>query len=321
MKVNSWADSEILECAKTSPFAERFCTGENARELWEMLRKQKRFTNKTYLSHSPEYAYYINCYSILQNTKRMPCITPGEHRNRAKKIASLAKELAQELSVNVDTIGSTGKATVLPASEESFLEMITPPAGELFRGVNRGLIINTVSRCDYLGRLGIGSPFETVCRAKDILRRHGKRVNDQYDKQLVAWREKWNITDKQWKDEKFEPSDAADADYPIELPLPMSTTVTAARMLVEVSELTMVDLLNALAQKMDDYQQGDFYLKRPSTAGVAKQVFVRQLYEYHMQLFGTPLWDALALATVISLNLSDGLSVDDIRPLVVGGRK
>lgn len=324
MEYPDWAEADILSEADRCPLADRLCNQENARVLWEMLRRHRGFEASNILPNkSPEYRYYWSCRTILDQIGRLPSVTPGDYRERAQKIAALAKELASEIAYQADTIGALGKAPA-PSwwiNDSIMGDLLRPKKTALFGDIDRHFIINTVSGRDFLSISHEADPVNVIGEAQQILDAHNQREMEANSARWEAWRIKWGLTEEQVDDEDFQCSDEAKADYPKETPPPLTNQVLAAEMLFNLSKLTMAGLLNRLADEMGDYQSAEFFVRRPDSEGIAKQVFVRKLHEHHMSKFGQPLWDALALATTISLDLREPLSADDIRPIIKGGRK
>lgn len=324
MRYQDWADRNIIEHADECPLAARLCCQENARFLWEILRRHPGFKlRKPTIMKSPEHSYYWSCKVILNELGKLPSITPGEYKKKSQKVAILARKLAKELSFEADTIGALGKVNTPSLLKKNSLieEILNSGKHAIFSSSNRFFIINTVSERDYLTSFNDCSPFEVIENAKDVLRKHRQKEAETNEINFEAWNSRWGITDEHYLDDAFLPSKEARDDYPEEIHLPINNEVLAAQILVNLSKLTITGLLHKLANEMDNYQSAEFYVKRPDSDGLAKQVFARKLHEYHMNKFGQPLWDALAIATTISLNLDEPLSADDIRPIISGGRK
>ena len=285
VKYPSWADKYIIDEAGQCSLAARLCSQENACELWKILTRHPEFKlTQPSLFKSPAHGYYWTCRWILENTGRLLAITPSQYKVKSRKIANLAKELANELSSAHATIrlAANGKMDSLYGNDEDHIEQFNFSHNEstAFGNIDQSLIISMVSGIE-MHSIHHPSLCESIQESREDLRQNSEKHHE----------------------------------------IPLTSELIKAKIIVGTSKLTISELLNELASKIEEEQYDDLYVKRASSDGILKQAFARQLHEYHMGKFGIPLWDALAIATTIAINLDEPLSADDIRPIIKGGGK
>lgn len=111
----------------------------------------------------------------------------------------------------------------------------------------------------------------------------------------------------------FQPPAEADSDFPQEIRLKMDREQVVAKIIDNVSNLSLVKVLYQLAKELDEYENGIFLVNKPKVDGVVSKALMREMHEYHLLRFGQPLNDAIALLLTIALSLDDPLNKNDIR--------
>jgi len=86
------------------------------------------------------------------------------------------------------------------------------------------------------------------------------------------------------------------------------------RLLSYYHHMSLGDILHQIASIADDEKQYGPIVSRPNSAHAKRQFVARCLKEAHMSIFGTPMWDALALACTLIVNPDRPLTADDVRP-------
>lgn len=285
---------------------------ERARELWETLRRQEGYSEDT----SPR-RYARGCLYALMATNGTLLISPAQYRSHAQKISKATRTLLGLLTWRTGTIGDPAQAT---ATDRRF--ELTP---EPFKFLHSNtLLVEAITGEPYSPHPPVvgapSTPQSILFNAREAARQQRMQLDEEYGERIKAWERKWGIPALE-KDDDCEPliSKAAEDDFPMETALP----VTAESILSSLSTANVSTILEKILHETEKIinNKGNFYLKQPKAVNARTHVFVRRLHEQHVAQFGRPLWDALALATSIILQLPDTLSADDIRPIVLGGRK
>ncbi|UGA36146.1 hypothetical protein JOS77_16765 [Chromobacterium haemolyticum] len=316
MKYENWADPFIIQCASECALADRLCKDLNAKDLWENLRKHKQFKiSRSDLGGSAEYDYYIRCKRILSEVGRAVNVSQGEIKKRASHAADLARQLAGELAFQCETLMGANKAPELAYGDDFYISLMAPVEKiSVFGAENVGLIKRMIFQGTECREVG-ANPFLVVEEAREVLDEHFSNECFARDPLVREWQQKWGISDEDWFDECFDAPDGADEDFPREVKLPLSKCQVSAQILVNAFDLTVIDVLRQLAADLDKYGASEFLVKKANIQGVAKQVFIRKMYQFHMEKYGRPLKDAIALMTTIALDLDPErpLNKDDIK--------
>jgi len=286
---------------------------ERGRELWETLRRQNGYAEDT----SPR-RYALGCLSALMDTDRTSLISPHQYDKHAQKISQTTQALIDLLTWETDVIGDSAQD---PATYRA-IEFATPePFKFLYSNM---LLVEAITKRPYSPHLPVvgapSTPQSIIFNARDAAEQQRKQLEEEHEERIQAWRRKWSIpTPDEDEDYESQISKAADDDFPMGRDLP----VTAESILASLSRANVLTILEKVLHEAEAFinHEGSFYLKQPKAANARIHVFVRHLHEQHMVQFGRPLWDALALATSIILQLPDTLSADNIRPIVEGVRK
>ncbi|WP_440026828.1 hypothetical protein [Chromobacterium amazonense] len=286
---------------------------ERGRELWEMLRRQERYSEDT----SPR-RYALGCLSALMDTDRTSLISPAQYQAHAQKISKATQTLLDLLTWTTGTIGESTEDT---ATSRAIAYMSPEPFKFLYSNT---LLVEAITRRPYSPHPPVvdapSTPQSILFNAREVAELQRKQLNEEHEERIQAWRKKWGIPTAE-EDEDYESkiSIAADEDFPMGKELP----VTAEFILSSLSRANVLTILEKILHETQMFinHKGSFYLKQPKAVNARIHVFVRHLHEQHMVQFGCPLWDALALATSIILQLPETLSADDIRPIAKGVKK
>lgn len=285
---------------------------ERARELWETLRRQEDYSEDT----SPR-RYAGGCLYALTATNGTLLISPAQYRSHAQKISKATRTLLDLLTWTTGIIGDPAQATATDGPSEPAI----PPFKSLY---SNAFLVEAITSRPYSPRPPVAgapsTPQSILFNAREAARQQRMQLDEEYGERIKAWERKWGIPALE-KDDDCEPliSKAAEDDFPMETALP----VTAEFILSSLDTADVSTILEKILHETEKIinNKGNFYLKQPKAVNARTHVFVRHLHEQHVAQFRRPLWDALALATSIILQLPDTLSADDIRPIVLGGRK
>lgn len=250
-------------------------------------------------------------------TDRAPLISPAQYRTHAQKISKATQTLLDLLTWTTGIIGDPAQAT----ATDGLSEPAIPPFKSLY---SNAFLVEAITSRPYSPRPPVvgapSTPQSILFNAREAARQQRMQLDEEYGERIKAWERKWGIPALE-KDDDCEPliSKAAEDDFPMETALP----VTAEFILSSLDTADVSTILEKILHETEKIinNKGNFYLKQPKAVNARTHVFVRHLHEQHVAQFGRPLWDALALATSIILQLPDTLSADDIRPIVLGGRK
>ncbi|NHQ82929.1 hypothetical protein HA051_15260 [Chromobacterium vaccinii] len=312
MKYPSWADPFIVAHADRCILADRLSRGDYAEAFWGMLRRHDEFRNGYDGIHpSAEFDYYINIKLIIKDVSNLPNVPPGVIKGRANKVAELARKLAWALEETVETLGGAGRVPEAIGLDEYAVSTLKNNV-QLFEIEN-----NTLIRGMVLGNIkhysSEASPRRVMREAKQVLRAHYLKEHQARLPLVELWKERWGITEEQWSDEAFQPPAEADSDFPQEIRLEMGREQVVAKIIDNVSNLSLVKVLYQLAKELDEYENGIFLVNKPKVDGVLSKALMREVHEYHLLRFGQPLNDAIALLLTIGLSLDEPLTKSDIR--------
>lgn len=244
-------------------------------------------------------------------------ISPAQYRSHAQKISKATQTLLDLLTWTTGIIGDPAQAT----ATDGLSEPAIPPFKSLY---SNAFLVEAITSRPYSPHPPVvgapSTPQSILFNAREAARQQRMQLDEEYGERIKAWERKWGIPALE-KDDDCEPliSKAAEDDFPMETALP----VTAEFILSSLDTADVSTILEKILHETEKIinNKGNFYLKQPKAVNARTHVFVRRLHEQHVAQFGRPLWDALALATSIILQLPDTLSADDIRPIVLGGRK
>lgn len=298
MKYPSWADPFIVKSADKCSLAEKLIKGDDSRILWERLRKHENFLNGCKDSSiSAEYAYYFDIKNIVKDIANLPNASPGQIKKRAGRVSELARELAQELEYQFETLGSAGKVPEvlgLGGGDSPFLQDKVSVFERENSGIVSRIVLGGFDPCSIME-----SPFGVVRESKEILHAHSLCKHLAKVPLVENWKRRWGITNEQWEDEAYVPIEEADADFPTDVHLAMGKKQVRAKIIVNATDLTVVKVLHQLAKELDEYNDGVFLVNKPSIEGVAVKAFMREVYEYHVLRFGQPLKEEIAMLITI----------------------
>jgi len=87
-----------------------------------------------------------------------------------------------------------------------------------------------------------------------------------------------------------------------------------ASLLAQYSYMGVNEVLRQIAAIADEENQYGPMVSRPLSAHAKRQFIARHLNDIHMVVFGSPMWDAHALACTLILDPNEPLTPDDLRP-------
>ena len=88
----------------------------------------------------------------------------------------------------------------------------------------------------------------------------------------------------------------------------------AASLLSRYSDMGIGGVLRQIAAIADEENQYSPLVSSPGSAHAKRQFIARYLKDAHMEIFGSPMWGALAIACTLIVDPSNQLAADDTRP-------
>ncbi len=270
-----------------------------AKAIWDSLRKRPNFNEEQDAN-----CYVSLCSHALRCTESMPAISPAQYKNHASKIAKAAKELSDLLYMQTDTLGDPSILSVMAGHPFSFLS-------------SSATICEIITGLPYMPHPPtIGAPntvYSVLSNAQERMWKQNRIRHELHERKVREWEEKWGIGGEE------SASQEAMQDYPPEPDVP----ITEDRILTALARASLKKILERVSEQAEEMSRNDseFYLKQPNAKNAKMHVFTRLMYESHMTMFQTPLWDTLAQTISVILRLPTDVSADDIRPIILGGRK
>ena len=87
-----------------------------------------------------------------------------------------------------------------------------------------------------------------------------------------------------------------------------------ASLLAGYHYMSVSNILCQIASMADEENQYAPALSKPRSANAMRQFVAQYLKDAHVQMFGSPMWDALALACTLIVDPDHQLTSDDVRP-------
>ncbi len=91
----------------------------------------------------------------------------------------------------------------------------------------------------------------------------------------------------------------------------------AASLLTQYSHMGIQTVLRQIAAIAEEENQYDPLLSSPGSKHAKRQFVARYLKDVHMEIFGQPMWDALALACTLIIDPNHQLTADDVKPYCI----
>lgn len=280
-EIRSWKKSaDAWEAA----LIDRLTTGESSREICNSVYKNMksiRLRNAD-ISCGPEATYIANLIRLSRNVKYVEFKRQAAHSKELGRIAEKARELADLLTAKNEGNSFLARFFPLPSYGYSHL------GGEsLFLSI----AINE-------------PPFsDLTSEAHRICRKSFEKIEDDEKKAYEAL-----LNGKAYEDASPQEQDAIESWEPPPSP---------DWILANLHRLNLVHILRQTEKRAIDAANSAVLVKRAESREAAEKRWIcSNLYDLHLALFGSPLWETLVLATTLCLDLDPPLTADDIRPLL-----
>lgn len=282
--------AEIREAAKTADdlgrgLTARLTSNENARLLWASVCRNIKPENlrSPIVKKSPELAYFTMLEVYTRRLERIVFKTPSAHKKELSEIATQARLLIRSL-VSSESRDEPWQTIFGPI----------PSYGSEMLGDNN-LLLNLIIGAEH----GSNDSFDAswLCsKAWDAKQAEEYRAHDE----ILQGSSYEDMTPEQESAmEKYRP--ARDKDW----------------LLSMLGGSSLVSVLTKLEKLAMETANMDLIVKRSKDRRAAEIKWLcTNLLPLHTEFFGRPLWDTLALAITLCLDLEKSLTADDIRPLL-----